>query len=42
MTGDVVHVKYDPYYQMLTLEKDNGRKVSIKTSSGNKSRVNQD
>ncbi len=30
MTGDVLDMKYDPYYKLLTIRKDNGRKISMK------------
>lgn len=28
--GDVLNLKYDPYYKMLTIKKENGRKISMK------------
>lgn len=30
MTGDVLDIKYDPYYKLLTIRKENGRKISMK------------
>lgn len=28
--GDVLNLKYDPYYKLLTVKKENGRKISMK------------
>ena len=28
--GDVLNLKYDPYYGLLTIKKENGRKISMK------------
>lgn len=28
--GDVLNLKYDPYYKLLTIKKENGRKISMK------------
>jgi hypothetical protein len=28
--GDILDMKYDPYYKQLIIRKDNGRKVTIK------------
>ena len=28
--GDTVHLKYDPFYRLLIIHKDNGRKITIR------------
>lgn len=28
--GDILYCKYDPFYQLLEISKDNGRKLSLK------------
>jgi len=31
--GDTVHLKYDPFYNILIVSKDNGRKITLKTKA---------
>lgn len=28
-TGDILYCKYDPYYKLFEISKDNGRKISL-------------
>ena len=29
-TGDILNLKYDPFYEILEVEKENGRKLTLK------------
>jgi hypothetical protein len=31
--GDTLHLKYDPFYQLLIISKNNGRKITLKVNT---------